>query len=108
MPVGERGASSFDNPMHGMFGAVSEYMIDAAQRSAIYCDVMRQRGNAYLEQGAKDVPHVLHRRPADRSAIQAGPSGNGHCVETDRSFDHVVDVLQRISDGAQIDVAARW
>jgi pimeloyl-ACP methyl ester carboxylesterase len=59
MPVDDRDTSNFGNPMQGMFGAVTDYLIDAAQRSVLYCDVMRQRGNAYLEQAAKDVPHVL-------------------------------------------------
>src|SRR5258708_6266784 len=59
MPVEDRDASNSSNPMLGMFGAVTEYMIDAVQRNVLYSDVMRQRGNAYLEQTAKDVPHVL-------------------------------------------------
>jgi pimeloyl-ACP methyl ester carboxylesterase len=36
-----------------------EYMIDAGQRTVLYWDVMRQRGNQYLENMAKTVPHVL-------------------------------------------------
>jgi len=36
-----------------------EYLIDAAQRSVLYWDVMRQRGNQYLQQMAKTVPNVL-------------------------------------------------
>src|SRR5262245_6252935 len=43
----------------GMAQAVTEYMIDAAQRGVLYADVMRQRGNEYREQAAKDAPHVL-------------------------------------------------
>src|SRR5215470_8593047 len=34
-------------------------MIDAAQRSLLFWDVMRQRGNQYLELLAKTAPHVL-------------------------------------------------
>ena len=59
MPADDRDASVSSNPLLGIFGAVTEYMIDAAQRSVLYCDVMRQRGNAYLEHAAKEVPHVL-------------------------------------------------
>ena len=59
MPADNRDASVSSNPLLGIFGAVTEYMIDAAQRSVLYCDVMRQRGNAYLEHAAKEVPHVL-------------------------------------------------
>jgi pimeloyl-ACP methyl ester carboxylesterase len=41
------------------FRAVQEYWLDAWQRSILMLDVLRQRGNTYLEQGAKEVPHVL-------------------------------------------------
>ena len=46
-------------PWLGMFGTVTGYVMDATQRSILYCDVMRQRGNAYLEHAAKAAPHVL-------------------------------------------------
>jgi pimeloyl-ACP methyl ester carboxylesterase len=39
--------------------AVQEYWLDAWQRSVLFLDVLRQRGNIYLEQSAKEVPHVL-------------------------------------------------
>ena len=35
------------------------YWIDACQRSVLFWDVMRQRGNNYLENTAKTAPHVL-------------------------------------------------
>ena len=38
---------------------LSEYLIDAGQRTVLSWDTMRQRGNQYLEQMAKTVPHVL-------------------------------------------------
>ncbi len=40
-------------------GPVQEYWIDAFQRSVLFLDTLRQRGNRYLEQSEKDVPHVL-------------------------------------------------
>jgi Protein of unknown function (DUF3141) len=36
-----------------------EYLVDAAQRSVLFWDVMRQRGNQYLEHLAETAPHVL-------------------------------------------------
>ena len=36
-----------------------EYLTDAGQRTVLYWDVMRQRGNQYLEHMAETVPHVL-------------------------------------------------
>ena len=42
-----------------LFGAAASYMVDAAQRSILFWDVMRQRGNAYREHLAETAPHVL-------------------------------------------------
>ena len=41
-----------------LFPAV-DYMIDATQRSLLFWDVMRERGNAYREHLAETAPHVL-------------------------------------------------
>src|SRR5947199_9897994 len=43
----------------GMFAPAMEYMFDAAQRTVLFWDVMRQRGNQYREHLAKTAPHVL-------------------------------------------------
>jgi len=43
----------------GLFAPAAEYMVDAAQRSILFWDVMRQRGNQYREHMAKTAPHVL-------------------------------------------------
>ena len=43
----------------GLFRPAVEYMIDAAQRSVLFWDVMRQRGNQYREHLAKTAPNVL-------------------------------------------------
>ena len=43
----------------GMFASAMEYMADATQRSVLFWDVMRQRGNQYREHLAQTVPHVL-------------------------------------------------
>jgi pimeloyl-ACP methyl ester carboxylesterase len=37
----------------------NEYVTDALQRSVLFLDVMRQRGNQYQEHLAETVPHVL-------------------------------------------------
>jgi len=39
--------------------AVQEYWLDAWQRSVLFLDILRERGNTYLEQSAKEVPNVL-------------------------------------------------
>jgi Protein of unknown function (DUF3141) len=43
----------------GIFAPAMEYMVDAAQRSVLFWDVMRQRGNQYREHLAEAVPNVL-------------------------------------------------
>jgi hypothetical protein len=43
----------------GPFAPAVEYMTDAAQRSVLFWDVMRQRGNQYRAHMAETVPHVL-------------------------------------------------
>src|SRR6201984_2061051 len=43
----------------GSFGPAMDYMIDAAQRTVMFWDVMRQRGNQYREHLTETVPHVL-------------------------------------------------
>ena len=43
----------------GVFAPVMDYMVDAAQRSVLFWDVMRQRGNQYREHLAETAPHVL-------------------------------------------------
>ena len=48
--------------MFGAFGPAMDYAIDAAQRSVLFWDVMRQRGNQYREHLAETVPHVLELR----------------------------------------------
>jgi hypothetical protein len=36
-----------------------EYCVDAWQRTILLLDVLRRRGNKYLEHNAREVPHVL-------------------------------------------------
>ena len=38
---------------------VSGYCIDAFQRTILLVDVLRQRGNNFFEQNAREAPHVL-------------------------------------------------
>jgi pimeloyl-ACP methyl ester carboxylesterase len=43
----------------GLVGPAMDYAIDAAQRTVLFWDVMRQRGNQYREHLAETAPHVL-------------------------------------------------
>ena len=57
-----------------MFGAATEYLVDAAQRGILFWDVMRQRGKPYREHLAETAPHVLNFE-ADSSSTAARSSG---------------------------------
>jgi hypothetical protein len=46
-------------PFLDWFGAATEYAVDAAQRSILFWDVMRRRGNQYRAHMAEPAPHVL-------------------------------------------------
>jgi pimeloyl-ACP methyl ester carboxylesterase len=46
-------------PTLGIFAPAFEYLVDATQRSVLFLDVMRQRGNQFHEYLAKTAPHVL-------------------------------------------------
>jgi hypothetical protein len=46
-------------PTAGFALDVWSYWVDACQRSVLFWDAMRQRGNNYLENAAKTAPHVL-------------------------------------------------
>src|SRR6201996_7290000 len=46
-------------PISGLVASAVEYMGDAGQRSVLFLDVMRQRGDQYREHVAQTAPHVL-------------------------------------------------
>ncbi len=46
-------------PPLGLFAPAFEYLVDAAQRTVLFWDVMRQRGNQYREHLKKTAPNVL-------------------------------------------------
>jgi len=47
------------NPILQTWRPLSEYMTDAAQRTILFWDVMRQRSAQYYQEKAKAVPHAL-------------------------------------------------
>ena len=46
-------------PVFDWFAAAAEYAVDATQRTILFWDVMRQRGNQYRAHMAETAPHVL-------------------------------------------------
>jgi hypothetical protein len=51
--------AQLSSDMAGLAGPAMDYAIDAAQRTVLFWDVMRQRGNQYHEHLAETVPNVL-------------------------------------------------
>src|SRR3954447_7583694 len=45
--------------MSGLVASAVEYMVDAGQRSILFLDVLRRRGDQYREHVAQTAPHVL-------------------------------------------------
>ena len=46
--------------MSGLVAKAVEYMVDAGQRSVLFLDIMRQRGDQYRDHVAQTAPHVLN------------------------------------------------
>lgn len=46
-------------PLSGFVASAVEYMMDAGQRSVLFLDVLRRRGDQYREHAAQTAPHVL-------------------------------------------------
>jgi len=44
----------------GIFASAFEYLVDSGQRSVLFLDVMRRRGEQYREHLAETAPHVLN------------------------------------------------
>ena len=59
MSADQKNNKSSDASPFGKIEDLTEYMVDAAQRTILFWDVMRQRGNAQREHAAEAVPHVL-------------------------------------------------
>jgi pimeloyl-ACP methyl ester carboxylesterase/uncharacterized tellurite resistance protein B-like protein len=46
-------------PLSGLVASAVEYLVDAGQRSVLFLDIMRRRGDQYREHIAQTAPHVL-------------------------------------------------
>jgi pimeloyl-ACP methyl ester carboxylesterase len=89
MPSDQTHPSSTDgepaSPL-GIFKSGMDFVIDAAQRSILFWDVMRQRGNHYREHLSQTAPHVLEyevelvadgrtlKRPVNYALVRVVPS----------------------------------
>ena len=58
----------------GPFAPGWEYLIDASQHTCLFLDVLRERGNQYLEQISKTAPHVLDFEVGREDIVMDGRS----------------------------------
>jgi pimeloyl-ACP methyl ester carboxylesterase len=77
---------------------LSEYLIDASQRMVLFWDVMRQRGNQYLESTAQIAPNVLQfnyelildgrklNQPVNYGLVKINPSQGSVSEDRKRPF----------------------
>ena len=94
----------------GVFAPAMEYMVDAAQRSVLFWDVMRRRGNQYREHLAETAPHVLDYevellidgrtldRPVNYALVKVVPPSTVELDPTRRPF-VIVDPARRAWPG---------
>lgn len=104
--------TAFDawSPVH-LFASAAGYACDALQRSVLFYDVLRQRGNTYLEHKASGQPPVLHfdfemildgrtlDRPVNYALLQLKPDCE---VQTDSTKRPYVIVDPRAGHGPGI------
>ena len=57
---GETLPNQFAGEFASLFASAFEYLVDSGQRSVLFLDVMRRRGEQYREHLAETVPHVLN------------------------------------------------
>ncbi len=91
-------ANKPDMAAFNFFGPAVEYLVDAAQRSVLFWDVMRQRGNQYREHLTETAPHVLNYevellvdgrkldRPVNYALVRVVPPGGIEIDPTRRPF----------------------
>src|ERR1700755_1827686 len=86
------------NAVPGIFASAFEYLVDSGQRSVLFMDVMRRRGEQYREHLAETVPHVLNyeieliadgrnlKRPVNYGLVRVKPPSGVEINLTRRPF----------------------
>jgi pimeloyl-ACP methyl ester carboxylesterase len=82
----------------GIFASAFEYLVDSGQRSVLFLDVMRRRGEQYRDHLAETVPHVLNyeveliadgrnlKRPVNYGLVRVKPPSGVEIDATRRPF----------------------
>ena len=86
------------NALPDFFASAFEYLVDTGQRSVLFLDVMRRRGEQYREHLAETVPHVLNyeieliadgrnlKRPVNYGLVRVKPPSGVWIDPTRRPF----------------------
>jgi pimeloyl-ACP methyl ester carboxylesterase len=86
------------NALPGFLASALEYLVDSGQRSVLFMDVMRRRGEQYREHLAETVPHVLNyeielvadgrslKRPVNYGLVRVKPPAGVEIDPTRRPF----------------------
>jgi pimeloyl-ACP methyl ester carboxylesterase len=86
------------NALPDFFASAVEYLVDSGQRSVLFMDVMRRRGEQYREHLAETVPHVLNyeielvadarnlKRPVNYGLVRVKPPSGVEIDPTRRPF----------------------
>src|SRR5215472_9841787 len=94
-----------------LFASAFEYLVDTGQRSVLFLDVMRRRGEQYYEHLAETVPNVLSyevelvadgrqlKRPVNYGLVRVTPPAG---VEIDRTRRPFVVIDPRAGHGPGI------
>jgi len=87
-----------DDAWPDLFASAMEYLVDSGQRSILFLDVMRRRGEQYREHMAEAVPHVLDyeieliadgrnlKRPVNYGLVRVKPPRGIEIDSTRRPF----------------------
>ena len=87
-----------DDVRPDLFASVMEYLVDSGQRSILFLDVLRRRGEQYREHMAEAVPHVLDyeieliadgrslKRPVNYGLVRVNPPPGVEIDPTRRPF----------------------
>jgi hypothetical protein len=95
--MNEKSANTVET-LPGIFASAFEYLVDSGQRSVLFMDVMRRRGEQYREHLGETVPHVLDyeveliadgrnlKRPVNYGLVRVKPPAGVEIDPTRRPF----------------------
>ena len=94
-------------PMMGLARQAQDYWIDASQRSILFLDALRRRGNTHFEHAARAAPNVLNFAfelvagiavdECKRPFIVFDPRAGDLSQDAERHLEHVESLFASVS-----------